>query len=82
MAELLPLFLNLTGRQVVLVGGGRVASAKLQQLVAAGACVRLVAPEISLAITARRYADVELVRREFVASDLDDAWKNETTSCR
>ena len=36
MAELLPLFLNLTGREVALVGGGRVAAAKLQQLVAVG----------------------------------------------
>src|SRR5262245_12424390 len=74
MAELLPLFLNLTGRQVVLVGGGRVAAGKLQQLVAAGARVRVIAPEITLSITARRYADVELIRREFVASDLDDVW--------
>jgi len=74
MAELLPLFLNVTGRQVVLVGGGRVAAGKLQQLVAAGARVRVIAPEIHLAITARRYADVELIRREFVASDLDDVW--------
>src|SRR5262245_21001521 len=74
MAELLPLFLNLTGRQVVLVGGGRVAAGKLQQLVAAGARVRVIAPGISPAIVARRSADIELIRREFVASDLDDVW--------
>ena len=30
MTELLPLFLNVTGRPVVLVGGGRVAAAQLQ----------------------------------------------------
>jgi siroheme synthase-like protein len=51
MTELLPLFLNVTGRPVVLVGGGRVAAAKLQQLLAAGARVTVVAPEISAAIT-------------------------------
>ena len=34
---LLPLFLNLTGRRVLLVGGGPVAAAKLQQLLAASA---------------------------------------------
>ena len=39
MTELLPLFLNLTGRDVVLVGGGPVATAKLRQLLAAGADV-------------------------------------------
>src|SRR6516164_88941 len=46
MSELLPLFLNLTGRAVVLVGGGRVASGKLRHLLAAGANVTVVAPEI------------------------------------
>src|SRR3954467_5745755 len=51
MTELLPLFLNVTGRPVVLVGGGAVAAAKLQQLLAAGARVTVVAPEISAAIT-------------------------------
>jgi len=37
MSELLPVFLNLAGRQVVLVGGGHVATAKLRQLLAAEA---------------------------------------------
>jgi len=46
MADLLPLFLNLTGRTVLLVGGGPVAASKLGQLVAAGASVRVVAPEV------------------------------------
>ena len=52
MSELLPLFLNLTGRVVVLVGGGPVATAKLQQLVAAGARVRVVAPSVTEEIEA------------------------------
>ena len=47
MSELLPLFLNLNGRAVLLVGGGPVATAKLRQLVAAGARVRVVAPDIT-----------------------------------
>ena len=42
---MLPLFLNLTGRQVVLVGDGPVASAKRRLLDAAGAIVRPVSPE-------------------------------------
>lgn len=74
MAELLPLFLNLTGRVVALVGGGRVAAAKLQQLVAVGARVRVIAPEISRAIAARRLPNVEVFQREFVPSDLDEVW--------
>ena len=47
MTELLPLFLNLAGRTVLLVGGGPVATAKLRQLVATGARVRVVSPEVT-----------------------------------
>ena len=76
--ELLPLFLNLTGRQVLLVGGGRVAAAKLRQLIAVGARVRVVAPEISedvLSVGAElARPDVDVIRRAFQPSDLDDAW--------
>jgi uroporphyrin-III C-methyltransferase/precorrin-2 dehydrogenase/sirohydrochlorin ferrochelatase len=71
MSELLPLFINLQGRRVVLVGGGPVAAAKLTQLVAARADVFVVAPEVHSDITA---AGVTVARRPFVASDLDDAW--------
>jgi len=78
MPDLLPLFLNLTGRAVLLVGGGRVASAKLQQLLAAGARVRVVAPEICediLAVVARDESPVvEAARRGFTPADLDGAW--------
>ena len=71
MPELLPLFVNLTGRDVLLVGGGRVADAKLRQLLAAGARVRVVAPAISDAI---RAAGVAIAERAFDASDLDGVW--------
>ena len=73
MPDLLPLFLNLTGRTVVLVGGGPVATAKLRQLLAAGARVRVVAPEISEEILNATPA-VTLARRPFVPADLEDAW--------
>jgi uroporphyrin-III C-methyltransferase / precorrin-2 dehydrogenase / sirohydrochlorin ferrochelatase len=43
--ELLPLFLKLAGRRVVLVGAGLVANGKLDALVRAGADVRLVDPD-------------------------------------
>jgi siroheme synthase-like protein len=71
MGDLLPLFLNLKGRAVVLVGGGPVATAKLWQLLAVGARVRVVAPQVSSAI---RRADVEIAERGFVPADLDGAW--------
>ena len=72
MTELLPLFLNVAGRPVALVGGGRVAAAKLQQLVAAGARVTVVAPAVADEI--RAHAQVAVHERGFQPSDLDGAW--------
>jgi uroporphyrin-III C-methyltransferase/precorrin-2 dehydrogenase/sirohydrochlorin ferrochelatase len=68
---LYPAFLDLAGRNVLLVGGGPVAGSKLDGLLAAGARVTVVAPEISSAI---REQDVTLVERAFQASDLDGVW--------
>jgi uroporphyrin-III C-methyltransferase/precorrin-2 dehydrogenase/sirohydrochlorin ferrochelatase len=78
MPDLLPLFLNLTGRDVVLVGGGPVATAKLRQLLAAGAKVRIIAPEITPEmrdIVAGAASPRPLVaQRPFKPADLDGAW--------
>ena len=71
MPDLLPTFLNLTGRLVLLVGGGFVAEAKVRQLVAAGARVRVVAPAIAPSV---RAAAFEAIERGFVPADLDDVW--------
>ena len=69
---LFPLFLKLRGRRVLLVGGGPVAASKLAPLVAAGADVTVVAPEVVPEIAAA--ARVRIERRPFVAADLDGAW--------
>lgn len=69
--ELFPTFLRLSGRDVLVVGGGPVAASKLAALTAAGARVTVVAPEPCEAVCA---ADVRLERREFVESDLDGVW--------
>jgi uroporphyrin-III C-methyltransferase / precorrin-2 dehydrogenase / sirohydrochlorin ferrochelatase len=66
-----PVFLKLRGRRVLLVGGGAVAVAKLEGLLAAGAVVTVVAPEINPALERR---DVTLHRRPFEPGDLDGAW--------
>jgi siroheme synthase-like protein len=70
-SSLLPAFLKLNGRRVVVVGGGRVAASKLEALLHAGAHVIVVAPSILPEIARSR---VELREREFTASDLDGAW--------
>ena len=66
-----PTFLRLTGRRVVLVGGGRVAAGKLQSLLAEGALVTVVAPEIRPELD---QPGVVLERRGFEDADLNDAW--------
>ena len=71
MTELLPLFLTLTGRRVLLVGGGPVAAAKLRQLLAVGADVHVVAPRVDAEIVR---AGVTIARRRFEPADLDETW--------
>jgi uroporphyrin-III C-methyltransferase/precorrin-2 dehydrogenase/sirohydrochlorin ferrochelatase len=72
---LLPLFLKLEGRDVLVVGAGAVAERKIASLLEAGARVRVVAPETSEGV--RRLADegkVTLHRRAFAESDLAGTW--------
>ena len=57
---------------MLLVGGGTVAAAKLDGLLAADALVTVVAPEINASIAER--PGVTLFRRRFKPGDLDGAW--------
>lgn len=70
-AALLPVFLKLRGRPVLLVGGGRVALSKLEALLAAGAEVEVVSPEVHPEIVARA---VRVSWRAFEPPDLEHAW--------
>jgi siroheme synthase-like protein len=69
--SLYPVFLKLAGRRVLVVGGGPVASSKLAALVAAGALVHVVAPDVVPEVAA---TGVSISRREFAPTDLDDVW--------
>lgn len=66
-----PAFLKLEGRRVVVVGGGPVAASKIDSLLAAGALVTVVAPDIGPDISRR---GVTVVNRPFESADLDGAW--------
>jgi uroporphyrin-III C-methyltransferase / precorrin-2 dehydrogenase / sirohydrochlorin ferrochelatase len=66
-----PLFLDLDGRRVVVVGGGPVALRRTTGLVAAGAMVTVVAPAVEAQFDD---LDVAIEPREFAPADLDDAW--------
>jgi precorrin-2 dehydrogenase/sirohydrochlorin ferrochelatase len=70
-----PAYLDLRGRLVLLVGGGRVAARKLASLVAAGARVRLVAPELAADTAAQLpHPMVDQRSRGFAPEDLEAAW--------
>ena len=70
-----PAFLNLQGRQCLIVGGGDVALRKARLLLAAGAVISVIAPETSWALTAfLEKNSLRLVRRKFRASDVDGNW--------
>ena len=71
MSGLYPAFLKLEARPVLLVGAGPVAASKLDGLLAAGAKVRVVAPEVRPEI---ERAPVELAKRAFVPADLDGVY--------
>jgi siroheme synthase-like protein len=66
-----PAFLRLAGLAVLVVGGGPIALEKARTLHAAGAQVRVVAPEISVELAA--LADA-CERRPFAARDVDGVW--------
>ena len=65
--------LVLDGRPVVVVGGGHVAQRRVPALLAAGAQVTVVSPEVTPAIEGLA-AEVTIVLREFEDADLDGAW--------
>jgi precorrin-2 dehydrogenase / sirohydrochlorin ferrochelatase len=60
--------LDLKGRDCLVVGGGNVGHEKITGLLACGAHVTVVAPEISDEVAA---LPVEILQREYRASDLD-----------
>ncbi|HEY0711239.1 MAG TPA: NAD(P)-dependent oxidoreductase, partial [Polyangia bacterium] len=70
-----PAFLKLTGRKVLLVGGGPVATGKFPALIAAGADVTIVSPELHPdLVSAAAAAGTTIHRRAFAADDLNGVW--------
>jgi uroporphyrin-III C-methyltransferase/precorrin-2 dehydrogenase/sirohydrochlorin ferrochelatase len=68
---LFPIFLDLTGRRAVVIGGGEVATRKVQALLAAGAEVRVIAPAFAPALQeVEGNAQLQLVRRSYTRGDL------------
>jgi siroheme synthase-like protein len=72
--SLLPIFVKLRDRLVVVVGGGAIAQGKIEGLSAAQARVRIVAPEVTPAIAQWiAQGKVEWRAKAFVPTDLEGA---------
>ncbi len=70
-----PIFLDLKGRPVTVIGGGEVALRKVQDLIASGALVTVIAPEAhpELERMASGKANPIIIRRNYCHGDLDGA---------
>ena len=70
---LLPLFLDLSGKDVLVVGAGVVATRKVVDLVAVGAKVRVVAPRVTDELMGMSVS-VAIEQRGFDEKDIEGAW--------
>ena len=68
---LYPIFLDLSGRRCVVVGGGEVANRKARKLLQARARVVVISPEIGAKLEG---VAVEIHRRPYREGDLEDAY--------
>jgi uroporphyrin-III C-methyltransferase / precorrin-2 dehydrogenase / sirohydrochlorin ferrochelatase len=67
--------LDLSGRRVVMVGGGTVAQRRLPRLVGAGALVEVISPETTPSVSAMADAgEIVWHQRRYADGDLADAW--------
>ena len=76
LLEHFPAFLSLDGKRCLLVGGGDVASRKARLLLAAGARLTVVAPDVSSSIHQMlgTRPGLRWIARKFLPSDLDGCW--------
>ena len=75
MSGLYPIFTDISGRRVVVVGGGQVARRKVQVLLKSQAQVVVISPELTEELA--QLADmglIELRKRCYQAGDLEGAW--------
>src|SRR5438105_2424665 len=70
-----PVNLVVAGRRCVVVGAGRIAARKIDALLAAGAEVHVVAPDVGPEVQAWSEAGrLTVAERPFIPADLDDVW--------
>ena len=75
MSARYPMFVKLTGRRCVVVGGGRVAQRKVRGLIESGASVVVIAPNVTEVLTAAGdRGDLTICRRGYEVGDLEGAF--------
>jgi len=73
--SLFPMFVKLRDRLCIVVGGGQIAEAKVPGLLAAGARIRIIAPEVTEALAGlAREGRIEWLRKTFESADLAGAY--------
>lgn len=85
-----PLFINIKEKKILVFGGGNIATRRIKAMLPYGACIRIVAPEISeelqqlaerngnLILDYRKYKLSELQKPDFVLAATNDEKVNQT----
>jgi precorrin-2 dehydrogenase / sirohydrochlorin ferrochelatase len=74
--KLYPVMLNISGKKVLVIGGGNVAARKVRDLVECGALVTVVSPSVDASITELMNScpgKIEIVQRAYMKDDLVEA---------
>ncbi len=67
-----PIFVEMSGRRCLVIGGGRVAEGKVEGLLAAGANVTVVAPALTPSLEAlRSEGSIRWIDREYADGDIE-----------
>ena len=75
--KLYPVMLNISGRKVLVIGGGNVAARKVRDLLECGALVTVVAPSVEASIAELKNSypgKIEIVQRAYQKGDLVGAF--------
>jgi len=73
--SLMPIFVKLEGRLVVVIGGGRIAEEKITILLKSRAHVRVISPSITPSIAQRvRNLEIAWLPKDYEAGDLEGAY--------
>ncbi len=75
MTNFYPVFLNLTGRRCVIIGGGLIAEGKITKLLDSGAKISVISPDATQTIhSLAERGDIEFELRKYQAGDLNGAF--------